>query len=93
MRKTGAFEIEKIDGSHTRMRVKPAADGTKVKAGNLSPRLLARVCPIANLPLLVRRDFLDGGLEIDDDRNLFFRTFLFPGGSRQTMRSGKAEII
>jgi len=31
VRKTGAFDVEKIDGSHTRMRVKPADGGAKVK--------------------------------------------------------------
>jgi len=31
VRKTGAFDVEKIDGSHTRIRAKPATGSTKAK--------------------------------------------------------------
>lgn len=31
VRETGAFEIEKTDGGHMRMRVKPAGGGAKAK--------------------------------------------------------------
>jgi uncharacterized LabA/DUF88 family protein len=31
VRKTGAFDVEKVDGSHTRIRAKPATGSTKAK--------------------------------------------------------------
>jgi hypothetical protein len=31
VRKTGAFDVEKIDGSHTRIRAKPASGSPKAK--------------------------------------------------------------